>query len=97
MPVQGCAGHNIFIPFFIISPKIEVMPNPKTDAGGFSTNNADEERDMGAKGGPATSLGQPDDKHGVSTPYDSDLQTQIAAKGKNKKHQSDKPNHRSAL
>ena len=73
------------------------MPNPKTDAGGFSTSNADEERDMGAKGGPTTSLGQPDDQHGISAPYDSDLQTQIVAKGKNKKHQRDKPNHRSSL
>jgi hypothetical protein len=65
------------------------MPNPKTDKSGFSTSNADEERDMGAKGGPSTSLGRPDDKHGISAPYDSDLQTQIAAKGKSKK----KKNH----
>lgn len=73
------------------------MPNPKTDTTGYSTSNADEERDMGAKGGPTTSLGQPDDKHGVATPYDSDLQTQIAAKGKNKKPEPNKPNHRSSL
>jgi hypothetical protein len=66
------------------------MPNPKTDNSGFSTTNADEERDMGAKGGPSTSLGRPDDKHGVSTPYDADLQTQIAAKGKNKKKNNNK-------
>jgi hypothetical protein len=77
--------------------KLKFMPNPKTDAGGFSTSNADEERDMGAKGGPATGLGQPDDKHGVVAPYDSDLQTQIVAKGKNKKDQRNKPNHRSSL
>jgi hypothetical protein len=64
------------------------MPNPKTDKAGFSTSNADEERDMGAKGGPTTSLGSPDSKHGVSAPYDSDLQTQIAVKGKNKKKQN---------
>ena len=61
------------------------MPNPKTDNVGFSTSNADEERDMGAKGGPSTSLGVPDDKHGISKPYDSDLQAQIAAKGKKEK------------
>jgi hypothetical protein len=66
------------------------MPNPKTDNSGFSTTNADEERDMGAKGGPSTSLGRPDDKHGVSAPYDSDLQTQIVAKGKNKKKNNKK-------
>lgn len=73
------------------------MPNPKTDKSGFATSNAAEERDMGAKGGPTTSLGQPDDKHGVSSPYNSDLQTQIVAKGKNKKHDRDKPNPRSSL
>jgi hypothetical protein len=66
------------------------MPNQKTDKGGFSTSNADQERDMGAKGGPSTSLGKPDDQHGVSAPYDSDLQTQIVAKGKSKKHQQEK-------
>jgi hypothetical protein len=64
------------------------MPNPKTDTAGFSTSNADEERDMGSKGGPSTSLGQPDDKHGISSPYNSDLQAQIAARGgKHKKEE----------
>ena len=58
------------------------MPNPKTDSGGFSSNNADQEQDMGAKGGPSTTLGSPDDHHGITAPYDSDLQTQIAAKSK---------------
>lgn len=52
---------------------------------------------MGSKGGPTTSLGQPDNKHGVSTPYDFDLQAQIAAKGKNKDKDRNKPNHRSSL
>jgi hypothetical protein len=60
------------------------MPNPKTDNQGFSTSNADQERDLGAKGGPTTSPGRADDQHGVSAPYDSDLQTQIAAKGNKK-------------
>ncbi|HVV05585.1 MAG TPA: hypothetical protein VHC96_15245 [Puia sp.] len=64
------------------------MPNPKTDNAGFSTSNADEERDMGAKGGPSTSLGSPDDKHGISAPYNSDLQAQIAAKGKKEKEKT---------
>ena len=78
------------------------MPNPKTDAGGFSASNSDEERDMGAKGGPTTSLGQPDDKHGVSRPYDADLQAQIAAKSKGKKDKNkndkeDKPHDHSSL
>jgi hypothetical protein len=62
------------------------MPNEKTDRGGFSTSNADEERDMAAKGGPTTSLGRADGKHGISKPYDEDLQAQIAAKsGKQQK------------
>lgn len=45
---------------------------------------------MGAKGGPTTSLGNPDDKHGVSAPYDEDLATQMAAKSKNKKSKKEK-------
>ncbi|HEV2353767.1 MAG TPA: hypothetical protein VGR89_05960 [Puia sp.] len=70
------------------------MPNPKTDSGGFSTDNADQNRDMGSKGGPSTTLGSPDDHHGVPAPYDSDLQTQIAAKGhkKNKEEKKEGPN-----
>ena len=70
------------------------MPNPKTDSGGFSTDNSDEGRDMGSKGGPSTTLGSPDDHHGISAPYDSDLQTQIAAKAgaknKDKKKEEEK-------
>ena len=60
------------------------MPNPQTDKAGFSTDNADEQRDMGAKGGPTTSLGQPDSKHGISAPYDEDIAAQMAAKSKKK-------------
>lgn len=56
------------------------MPDKRTDPQGFSTVNADEERDMGAKGGPSTSLGNADDKHGIVHPYDEDIQTQLAAK-----------------
>lgn len=62
------------------------MPNPKTDSKGFSTENADEERDLASKGGPAAGLGIPDDKHAIVHPYDEDLQTQIAAKGKKKEN-----------
>jgi hypothetical protein len=58
------------------------MPNEKTDSKGFASSEADQERDMAAKGGPSTSLGKADDKHRVVAPYDEDLQTQIAAKGK---------------
>jgi hypothetical protein len=73
------------------------MPNPKTDKSGFTTSNADEERDMGAKGGPSTSLGSPDDKHGISAPYDADLTTQMAVKGKKNKKEPPKNNPRSSL
>src|SRR4051812_24033510 len=50
--------------------KINFMPNPRTDNEGFSTSNADNERDMAAKGGPTTTPGRADGKHGVSAPYD---------------------------
>jgi hypothetical protein len=63
------------------------MPNEKTDSKGFASQDADQERDMAAKGGPSTSLGKADDKHRVVAPYDEDLQTQIAAKGG--KHRKD--------
>ena len=56
------------------------MADNKTDQQGYSTVNPDEERDMGAKGGPTTTLGIPNDAHGISHPYDSDIQTQLAAK-----------------
>ncbi len=61
------------------------MPGKKTDTKGFSTENPDVQEDVAAKGGPATGLGNPDAAHGVSHPYDEDLQTQIAAKSKKKK------------
>lgn len=61
-----------------------IMPNDKTDSKGYSTSNADQERDVAGKGGPAIGTGIPDDKHGIAAPYDSDLQTQIAAKSKKK-------------
>jgi hypothetical protein len=71
------------------------MPNEKTDSKGFASNKADQERDMAAKGGPSTSLGKADGKHRVSSPYNEDLQTQIAAKSKHKKNdRTDKNNNR---
>jgi hypothetical protein len=60
------------------------MPSKKTDSKGFSTENSDMQEDIGAKGGPAVGIGSPDAKHGISHPYDSDLQTQIAAKSRKK-------------
>lgn len=57
------------------------MPDKsKKDQGAYSAVNPDEERDLGAKGGPSVGLGIPDDAHGISHPYDEDIQTQLAAK-----------------
>jgi hypothetical protein len=61
------------------------MPNRKTDKLGFATQDADVERDLGGRGGPALGAGIADNHHEISRPYDEDLQTQIAAKGKKKK------------
>ena len=44
-----------------------ILQRSQTDKEGFSTLNADEERDLAAKGGPMTGPGQPDDKHAVPT------------------------------
>lgn len=68
------------------------MPNQKTDSRGFSTQQSDQERDNAAKGGPTTGVGNPGSKHGISQPYNEDLQTQIAAKGgkKNKENTNEK-------
>lgn len=67
------------------------MPNSKTDRQGFSTENADVNRDLSSKGDPVTGLGNATGKHGVSSPYNEDLQTQITAKHSAKK-QHDKEN-----
>lgn len=66
------------------------MPDRKTDPQGYSTVNADEERDMGAKGGPTTSLGIADDAHDIPHPYDADIQTQLAAKSTANKKETNK-------
>ena len=66
------------------------MPNPKVDKPGFSTSNADEERDIAGKGGPAIGEGIPDSKHGIPHPYDEDIQTQLAAKSTGKKSKTRK-------
>lgn len=65
------------------------MPNQKTDNKGFASENADEQEDIAAKGGPGVGLGNPDAKHPVIHPYDSDTQTQIAAKAAEKAGSAD--------
>ena len=64
------------------------MADSKKDQRGYSTVNADEERDLGAKGGPTTSLGVADDAHDVPHPYDDDTQTQLAAKSTENKNKT---------
>jgi len=61
------------------------MADKKIDNNNYGRQSNESERDLAAKGGPVTGLGNPDAKHRISAPYDADLQTQIAAKGKNKK------------
>ncbi len=70
------------------------MVNNKKDQNAYSTVNADEERDMAAKGGPSTTLGIPDNAHGISHPYDEDIQTQIAAKSTENKNNNSKGNYK---
>jgi hypothetical protein len=65
------------------------MPNEKTDRRGGVTPTPDQERDLAGKEGPMTKSGNPDNKHRVPSPYDDDLQTQIAAKS-NKDRTKDK-------
>jgi hypothetical protein len=71
----------------IVHLKCTAMPNTKTDRQGFATENADVARDLSSKGDPVTGLGNPSGKHGISSPYNEDLQTQITAKGSKKKAQ----------
>jgi hypothetical protein len=61
------------------------MPNEKTDRQGFSTENADQERDIAGKGGPSVGAGVPDSKHAVPRPSDEDTQTKLAAASTQKK------------
>ena len=65
------------------------MSNPKTDNNNYGQRGNDQERDLGAKGGPTSGLGNPDAKHSISRPYDEDIQTQLAAKNKNKRKNTD--------
>ncbi|HLX93091.1 MAG TPA: hypothetical protein VKR32_15510 [Puia sp.] len=61
------------------------MPDTKTDNNNYGKIGNDLQRDLGAKGGPASGLGSPDAKHSISRPYDEDIQTQLAAKNKSKR------------
>jgi len=67
------------------------MADKKVDNNNIGRQSNESERDLAAKGGPATGLGNPDGAHGISAPYDTDLQTQIAAKGKNKNKSAGNP------
>ena len=65
------------------------MPNEKTDRRGGTTVTPDTERDLGGKEGPVTKSGNPDNKHAVPSPYNGDLQTQIAAKGNKERNKNE--------
>jgi hypothetical protein len=67
-----------------------MIDDDKKDQQAYSAVNADEKRDLAAKGGPSVGLGIPDDKHGVAAPYDSDIQSQLAAKSTENKKETDK-------
>lgn len=64
------------------------MPTENTDSNGFAAGSTDTQTDMGAKGGPTTTLGNPDANHDISHPYNDDIQTQLAA-GSHKKKKTD--------
>jgi hypothetical protein len=66
------------------------MPNTKTDNNNYGTQGNDQQRDLGAKGGPTSGLGSPDAKHHASGSYSADIQTQLAAKNKSKKKKEEK-------
>jgi hypothetical protein len=68
------------------------MPDTKTDNNNYGSQGNDQQRDLGAKGGPTSGLGSPDAKHHISRPYDSDIQTQLAAKNKSKKKNHENKN-----
>lgn len=57
---------------------------------GYSSLSDDTQRDMGAKGGPTTTLGNPDDNHNISHPYSSDTLTQLAAASTQNKNNKNK-------
>ena len=66
------------------------MDNDRIDNNNYGRQSSESERDLAAKGGPTTGLGNPDGKHTGAAPYDADLQTQIAARGG--KHNKNKRN-----
>ncbi len=61
------------------------MERRGTDNNGNGSSSNAQKGDLSSKGGPAAGLGNADNDHRISTPYGSDLQTQIAAKGKKSK------------
>lgn len=55
----------------------------KSDPGGIKKETTDRQRDLAAKGGPATGIGDPQNRQ-VSSPASEDRQTQAAAKNTGK-------------
>ena len=61
------------------------MERRGTDNNGNGSSSNAQKGDLSSKSGPATGPGNADNDHRISAPYGSDLQTQIAAKGKKPK------------
>ena len=64
------------------------MERRGTDNNGIGANSNAQKGDLASKGGPAAGLGKADNDHRIEKPYSSDLQTQIAAKGRKKKNKN---------
>ena len=62
------------------------MANDRKDPNEYSTLSDDIQRDLAAKEGPSEPLGNADDNHNISHPYNEDIQTQLAAKSTQKKN-----------
>jgi hypothetical protein len=65
--------------------KFSVMERRGTDNNGNGSTSNAQKGDLASKGGPTTGLGKADNDHRISKPYSSDLQTQIATRGKKPK------------
>lgn len=66
------------------------MATDNRNTNGYSSLSDDTQRDMGAKGGPTTTLGNPDDNHNISHPYSDDTLTQLAAASTQNKNNKNK-------
>lgn len=66
------------------------MAYDRKDSNEYSTLSNDIQNDLSAKEGPSEPLGNADNDHPISQPYNEDIQTQLAAKSTEKKNKNDK-------